>query len=238
MGIKGNRAWLAASLFLALMVAAKGHVPAADVPAPAEPAKPADEVKQLRADLTRLSESVVEQGKNLTAVTNLVRDQSTQLQSLKADFDRVTDTVNRQIADQRRILEAIAQPDSRGAPILRLRPIMAESPDFRQEMSEAVNSSIKPQGIVRVGNEMSASHTIRVNGQNYTVGPNASIDIQVPTGTATTELVGFESPRNWSIGPPNYLQIIRIHPQAATPVVVQRVEMVSPPLVVGPTFVF
>jgi hypothetical protein len=238
MRIKGIASWLAAGLFLVLMPllvqTPMSDVSAADVPAPGEPAKPADDIQQLRADLNRLQQNVAEQGKNLTALTSTVRDQSSQLKSLKADFDRVTNTVDRQIAEQRRILEAISQPDSRGTPILRLRPIMAESSDFRQEMSEAVNGSIKPQGTVRVGNEMGVSYTIRVNGQNYTVAPNASIDVSVPTGSATTELVGYEPPKNWAITAPGYLQMIRIHPRPTAPVVVQRVEIVSPPLLAGP----
>ncbi len=54
--------------------------------------------------------------------------------------------------------------------------------------------------------------------------------IPVPVGTLTTELVGYESPKNWTIGPPNYAQDIRIWRRVITPVIVEPPSQIIYPV--------
>jgi hypothetical protein len=56
--------------------------------------------------------------------------------------------------------------------------------------------------------------------------------VDVPVGTLTTELVGYEAAKNWTVGPPNYHQGITIT-RTAGPV------FVGPPVVVDvPVFLY
>jgi len=195
--------------------------------------KPDPQIVQLRKDLTSLSDQVAEQAKNLTAITKLVEAQSNDIKKLREDFVSSLAAMQNESAGQRKILEAISSTDSRGNTVLNLLPIMKQSPQFRQEVTDAVHETLRQQGTVRVRNEMGTSNTLLVNGQRYSIPPYSTVEISVPVGTLTTELPGYEAPKNWTIGPPNYTQSIDIRPKYNPVVIVEPPRFVYPPLVIG-----
>jgi hypothetical protein len=100
-------------------------------------------------------------------------------------------------------------------------------------------------GTVYVSNEMSSEQTLKVNGAYYRIPPhttNYRIE-SVPVGTLTTELVGYESPKNWTIAAPHYQQRIKIAPDPAPAYPQQRVvyrQIVDYPPVIeySPVYVY
>jgi len=170
-------------------------------------------------------------------MTLAVKAQSGDIKELEAKFMKAMEALRDESERQREILDAISGTDSSGNRVLKLRPIMSRSPQFRQEMTDAVHETMRQQGTVRIRNEMGTTSTLLVNRQQYSIAPYAILDIAVPVGTLTTELVGYEAPKNWTIGPPNYTQAIDIRPSDNPVVVVEPSPVVYPPLVVGPTWV-
>ena len=47
-------------------------------------------------------------------------------------------------------------------------------------------------------NNMPTVQYVRVNGVGHWIAPGATMNVSVPTGSATTELVGWEAVKNWS----------------------------------------
>lgn len=195
------------------------------------------QILQLRTDLKSLSDLVAEHGKNLTAITRTVEAQDGAIKKLKSDFDRTVEALRNESEQQQRILQAISSTDSRGNSVLKLLPIMKQSPEFRQEVSDAVHETMRQQGTLRVRSEMSTGTNMLVNGRTYYIPPYATIEIPVPVGTLTTELPGYEAPKNWTIGPPNYTQAIDIRPKSSPLVIVEPPPIVYAPVVVGPTVI-
>jgi len=198
------------------------------------------QIVQLRADLKSLTELVskqtelvAKQGKDFSATMAVVGDQSKQIEQLKKDFDRALEVHRENQAEMKRILDTISGTDNSGNRVLKLFPIMKQSPQFRQEVTDAVHETMRQQGTVRVRNEMGTSNTLLVNGQRYSIPPYSTVEINVPVGTLTTELPGYESPKNWTIGPPNYTQSIDIRPKYNPVVIVEPPRFVYPPLVIG-----
>jgi len=116
----------------------------------------------------------------------------------------------------KKILAEIAENDPNGKPVVAIRALMNKSDKFHNEFSIAVRESLpsKPQyGTLRVENNMTTGQWLRVNGVSQWVGPLSAVDIFVPIGTATTELVGYEAAKTWWVGPPNYVQRIVINPR-------------------------
>ena len=136
-----------------------------------------------------------------------------------------------------------------------------ENEQFRQDMSRAVHGSMDRQGTVWIHNKSAVGHTLLVNNSHYVyVGPGQDHRVEgLSVGTISTELVGYERPRNWSLGPPDYEQHINIVPNSPTRVVAERPVsesatlrtvyspysppvystpvFVAPPVVVGPPVV-
>ena len=106
------------------------------------------------------------------------------------------------------------------------------NPEFRQDMRRAVHGSMRRQGTLEIRNKTAVGHTILVNNsQQVYLGPGETRVVQnVPVGTVSTELLGYERPRNWTLGPPSYEQRIDITPTSPTRVVVARPVPAHPPL--------
>jgi hypothetical protein len=97
-----------------------------------------------------------------------------------------------------------------------------------------VQESLKRKGTLRILNKMPNDQRIQVNGGDYDVRAGETLVINdMPTGTFTTELVGWEAPRNWSIAPPTYEQTITIEPAPAARVAPSRVVYEGPPAYVS-----
>lgn len=122
-----------------------------------------------------------------------------------------------------------------------------ENEQFRQDMSRAVHDSMDRQGTVWIHNKTAVGHTILVNNSQYVyVGPGQDRRVEgLTVGTISTELVGYERPRNWSLGPPDYEQHVNIVPNSPTRVVAARPvgesaslrTVYSPPVYGAPLFV-
>lgn len=89
------------------------------------------------------------------------------------------------------------------------------SPAFREEFSRAVDQSVRERqwGTLRIRSEIGTGQWVLVNGNiSRYVPPFGAITLDVPVGNASVELPGYEAPKNWAVGPPNYEQGIVIRP--------------------------
>jgi hypothetical protein len=110
------------------------------------------------------------------------------------------------------ILNFLTERDSKDQPVLALRSIMKKSGEFRKEMAEAVNESIRQEGKLIVENQTAGVQFVAVNGRSERIEALETRVFTVPVGTLTTELIGQEGPKNWTITAPNYEQSIVIRP--------------------------
>lgn len=150
-----------------------------------------------------------------------VKDQGAQLQTLTDRLDNLVSEAVDRLAKQQQILDAIAHIDSQGAAIPNISGNMANSSEFRDEMSRAVNESIKGEGQFVVVNKMAAEQDVTVNGQQHRVMPGATLTLKVPVGTVTTRLAGQDID-NWTVTAPNYRQSVDIVPRSTSSVEVYR----------------
>jgi TolA-binding protein len=124
------------------------------------------------------------------------------------------------------ILNFLTERDNEDQPILALRSIMKKSGEFRKEMAEAVNESIQRQGKLTVENQTAGVQFVAVNGRSERIEALETRVFTVPVGTLTTELIGQEGPKNWTITAPNYEQSIVIRPLRQRTVVESPVYIV------------
>lgn len=216
--------------------AASGAPASPSASAPATPAAGTSveaELGRLRAELDRLKSLVDEHAKTLRSqnqdiskILDLVEDQNRQLAKVYEEYRRLADRLDAQLKEQRARLEQIAEQDNAGNYVPAIRANMAKSPEFRQAMSAVVHEAMRREGILRVQNQTGVGVSLRVNNdKTYYIAPYSTHpDITVPVGTLTTELVGYEPPKNWTIGAPHYFQQINITP-SPTRVVVEPVAV-------------
>ena len=162
--------------------------------------------------LSHLAEETPEEGDEAATGTEdqAVREQINQLWEHVLELE----TVQGQIAQE------VAQADGGTLLVPDIRGNMERSPQFREEVSNAVHDVLRQRGTLRIENQTGVGHTVRVVnlGRSVYIPPGGISDpIDIPVGTLSTELVGYEAPRNWNVGPPNYEQRIRIT-QTAAPV--------------------
>jgi hypothetical protein len=128
------------------------------------------------------------------------------------------------------------------------------SPSIRNmqtRLDEAEQALNRSTGTLYVRNNMASGYYLRINGKSKFFAPGEAPPMQVPAGTLITELEGYERPRNWTIGPPNFAQTIEINPRhttyrpasppPASPSVVVNPSvpvLVDPLYFVGPTWVW
>lgn len=212
--------------------------------APAAPSTPSvssetsveAELRRLRTELDRLKSLVDEHAKTLRSqnqdiskILYLVEDQNKQLAKVYEEYQRLADRLDAQLKEQRARLEQIAEQDNAGNYVPAIRANMAKSPEFRQVMTAVVHEAMRREGTLRVQNQTGVGVHLRVNNEKtYYIAPYSTHpDISVPVGTLTTELVGYEPPKNWTIGAPHYFQQINIVPSPAR-VVVEPVATALP----------
>lgn len=189
------------------------------------------DVRMTKADMRAVIETVADanvvQGELAIAVRKDLPDKIAKVSSdltprvakLESDLDVTKSALaatNAVIHDQNEILAQISKSDRSGNHIVALGDLRRNSPDFKREFDLAVKDSVhrEPQyGTLRVKSNMSFGYVLRVNGVNWSIPAFGYRDISVPLGAVTTELVGYESPKNWWIGSPDYVRRIIIKPQ-------------------------
>lgn len=191
-------------------------VDAAKVELKAEVAKLREDLKGDLAKLTdqlgKLADNDKSQNDTLSAIGKVVTSQDESLRKLRQDMDKQLDILRSQQGELREIVEAISTRDrTSGAPILDVAANM-RSNDFREAMRGAVDQSMERNGTLEIENRLPGSYTMKVNGVYYQVPAYGTRTVSVPVGTATTELLGYESPKNWTIAPPTYRQRVIIGP--------------------------
>lgn len=139
----------------------------------------------------------------------VTRTEFDSLKSLVLDNDAILGQIAKNVGGQG--AESLYVPNVLGN--------MDKSPQFRGEMKEAVRNSMDQQGTMLVRNRTAGDKWIRIRGNGvdktvYVAG-GAVVRESVPVGTLTTELLGYEGPRNWTIAPPNNAQTIDILPAPA-----------------------
>jgi hypothetical protein len=136
------------------------------------------------------------------------------------EFNKLQTWVYELSTVQGQIAKRVSRPDGEDAYVLSIMDNMQRSPEFRQEMDRAVHDSMRRQGTLAIENQMDTYQTVRVNNATYQVAPHGNLNLEVPVGTVTTELVGYEQEKHWTLGPPNYQIQIGIRPNYAQPVYV------------------
>lgn len=158
-----------------------------------------ESAKTLEDRVDQLEQEVLELRSNLVTLQNALAEKDAELNE---------------------IVRALSERDSNNRPILALRSIMKNSEEFRKEMRQAVNESIQREGKLIVDNQTSGVQFLQVNGKTQTLNALTKYEFTVPVGTLTTELVGQEASKNWTIGAPAYRQEIIIRPRTRQIVVV------------------
>jgi hypothetical protein len=146
----------------------------------------------------------------------------------RAEFEALKSVVFEQRKQLGQIGKAVADSGGKELWVPNLRQNMQAAPEFRQDMSQAVHDSLRQNGALRVQNRMNAGQYLTVNGKTEYIPPLATVTFDVPVGSLTTELKGFEAAKNWTIGPPNYTQEIVISPALVPPPVVPAWSLAEP----------
>jgi hypothetical protein len=155
-----------------------------------------------------------------------------QVDNLAADLGNLKGSVTTLVeiaTDQDAKLGAIAKKVSQGDGDTWVPDIRRawENADFRQDMRLAVHDSMDRRGTVTIRNKTAVGQTLLVNNSQYVyvpAGENRTVG-DIPVGTISTELVGYEGPRNWTLSAPVLF---------SPPPMVDPPVLVNPPLVVGP----
>jgi hypothetical protein len=158
-----------------------------------------------------------------------------------ADLKDVAKDLAEIAATQNGKLDSIAKSVSQGGAETWIPNIKRawDVPEFRQDMRRVVHGSMRRQGTLWIHNRTGVAHTVLVNNsQHVYVGPGEDREVaNLSVGTISTELLGYERPRNWTLGPPNYEQHVNIVPSLPTQVFVARPTGVGLPAVVNPPVV-
>ena len=79
---------------------------------------------------------------------------------------------------------------------------MMQSPEYRRDLAQAVREAVPSSGTLHLRNRMASAQHLRVNGVTLDVPAWSVRMFQAPAGTVTTELIGYESPKSLTVGPP------------------------------------
>jgi hypothetical protein len=161
--------------------------------------------------------------KEFNALRRLVARQGVEIGQNQSDLD----VLKKVTGNNETILGEIAASVPDGAGQSRYVPRMKanmENKDFRKEMKEVVRMSMDEQGTLVIRNKTDTAKSVRIRatGKETTVNVPAGTEarVQVPVGTVSTELLGYEGPKNWMLGPPNNMQKIDILPAPSPPVII------------------
>ena len=226
MGVRSHYCWL---LIIVAAVAWSGSA-SAQVPANDAVAELTQAVNHLAAVVETLRDESVHKGEfeDLQNRVAVLEDK------LEINLKMLTD----QSARQRQILNQISRSDGNGNYAINLLGNM-QQPEFRQEFEDAVHKSIRQRGTLRIKNNMAFSQNMLINNKKQIyVPPYGTIDVDVPVGTLTTELLGHEAPKNWTITAPNYYHEIVINPRPVRHVIVEPPIIIGPPVIYGPIVMY
>ncbi|MHC4399609.1 MAG: hypothetical protein ACYTG0_08010 [Planctomycetota bacterium] len=194
---------------------AVGEVKQADLDALNERLRSLEDKVQKLLDALQPAEPPAEEKEAPNAVRKIPAPESSEAadtakqQEMEVLWELVTDHDAR-LAD---LVSEISR-GGQGGYMLAVRNLMQKE-QFREDLSGAIHELIRQRGTLRVDNKSGVSHQMRVNGRIYPIPAGRAVDIEVPVGTVTSELIGYERAKNWMVGPPNYFQSITITPTAA-----------------------
>lgn len=177
-----------------------------------------DELDAVKKDLAKARRDINKNEADFNAATDLFKEQDTLLGELTAKNKSILAMLQESDAQQETLLAAITKKGSDGRDLVDVNAIM-DSSSGRQEMAAAVHESLRRRGTLRVENRMDVGYHFLVNGTREYIPGRSTLEFNVPVGTVTTELEGYESPRNWSVGPPDYVHDVVISPRASRSVV-------------------
>jgi hypothetical protein len=166
-------------------------------------------------------------GRLTTAIEKLQTDLTGKHPITREEFNALRDIV---MENETILRKEVGQAYAGGAkPVYgpNLRTLM-DNPDGRKTLAGAVNDSMPRTGTLHVRNRMASSQVLRVNGNSYQIAALSSLDVSVPTGTVTTELVGYEAPKLAAITPPTYEQEVVIAPTERRYMPIESLPLVSP----------
>ena len=153
-----------------------------------------------------LEERVTDLEARLDALTDSVNNQLATQQSIIKTQQDLIDNNQLILSNQQKLLSEIASWDGDKKAYLRFDNIMSSS-DGRRQIQDAVHGSIRRQGVVTVNNRSMTGQYLWVNRVRYWVAAGGSIHVNVPVGTATTQLPG-QNVQSWTITAPNYAQAL------------------------------
>ncbi|HVC96208.1 MAG TPA: hypothetical protein VND64_21170, partial [Pirellulales bacterium] len=186
-------------------------------------------VEEIYGTTEKLTASADKASKRVKAMEDSIAELNALIHKLELKQDALIGGLDRELVSVNRALSDISDYDEAGNRILAVRNTM-QSKKGREQLSDVVHESLKRKGMLRIHNKMPYDQRIQVNGGDYDVRAGQTLVINdVPLGTLTTELVGWEAPRNWTIAPPTYEQTIMIEPARAPRVAPPRVVYVDPP---------
>ncbi len=110
------------------------------------------------------------------------------------------------------LVRQISTQPQPGKYALNIHGKMQQLPEFKAEVKTAVHEILDRSGKLVVSNRTGVWQSLWVNGLSrpHWIAPNATEEITVPVGTVTTELRPYEQPKNWTIAPPGYKQVVHI----------------------------
>jgi outer membrane murein-binding lipoprotein Lpp len=160
--------------------------------------------------------------RELTNAVNSLRTEVRQLSSkvdnvvskdeLKAEIERMEGNIDALTDSVRTLSRKVDQisTTNNGQTHPKILGNMQSNPDFRREMTEAVERSLRSSGTLVVRNETPNDHQLVVNGTTRLIPRFQTMELEVPAGTLVAHLMGFEPPKHWTIAPPTYRQVIGI----------------------------
>jgi len=158
---------------------------------------------------------------DIEELKKLVENNIAAMNALNDRVQALQDTVDLNLTDVNKILDEISTTDQvTGKAIPRMSYNFDTSSDFRNDMRQTVQKSIRRQGVLYVMNKTDKLQTLEVNGQKHYILPHTSnndaVQIPVWAGSVTTRLLCSQgnplSTHEWTIAPPRYAQRIEIVP--------------------------
>jgi len=192
------------------------------------------EVQALKSDISALSSNVAEILNRISPPPSPDRhitqsDLDKVANELRGDIKALEILLGQQQDETRRLLDDVAYR-SNGRAALKIRALMDNNPEFRQEITDIVQQSQSPPpvyGRLIIENRMPTVQYVRVNREGFYIAKDEVREFAVPVGTVSAELVGYELPKNWYVGAPNYAERIVIRPRDPYPYPVYPVYPVN-----------
>jgi hypothetical protein len=146
--------------------------PSSVIPVPSTQVRAADpEVEKLRKDLDAATKKIEEQEKQIKKLTELLTGKRDDL-GLRVESDPGA------VEEIKRLKDDVAKLQ---AELKLLKPQTALRPEVKPE--------VKPKGVVKVVNEYPVEISMVINEKSYRVAPGSKIEVEVPAGDFTYQLL-------------------------------------------------